>query len=141
VPTHRTRSLCSKDASSEVVLRYITYITEVSFKTIDGHFCSHDSNSGLGWDPCEYCKPKDITLIGHWDVDSTIQIARQSDLGMYQGVATKELLIQYSAIDQTGKRVPPKMLEHYSEGFEGPAEFVVTIDDKYQPLSEEIVNE
>ena len=24
---------------------------------------------------------------------------------------------------------------------EGPAEFVVTIDDKYQPLSEEIVNE
>ena len=33
------------------------------------------------------------------------------------------------------------MLELYSEGFEGPAEFIVNIDDNHQPLTDEIVNE
>jgi hypothetical protein len=117
-------------------LRHVTYITEVSFKTADGQFCPH-----VGFDFCEECKPKELTLIGHWDVDSTIQIARQSNLGMYRGIAVKELLIQYFAIDQKGQKVPPKMLEHYSEGFEGPAEFIVNIDDNHQPLTDEIVNE
>ena len=117
-------------------MRHVTYITEVSVKRSDGRFCPHVDS-----DFCEKCKPKELTLIGHWDVGSTIQSARQSNLGMAHGVAVKELLIQYFAIDQEGRKVPPKMLEQYSEGFEGPAEFIVDIDNNHPPLNDEIVNE
>ena len=117
-------------------MRYVTYITEVSFKTLEGDLCVHE-----GWKTCEDCKPKELTLIGHYDLDSTVAIARGAHLGMYRGVPTKELLIQYFAVDQQGKKVPPNMLEHYSEEFEGPSQYIIGIDNTSQPLMNEIVNE
>ena len=117
-------------------MRHVTQVTEVSFKAVDGSECFHE-----GWEPCSDCEPKDLTLLGHWDIESTIRIARESNLGMYRGIPTKELIIQYYMIDQNGRRVPPKLMQHYSEEFEGPFEYVVTIDDVYQPLVDEIVNE
>ena len=117
-------------------MRYVTYITEVSFKTLEGDLCVHE-----GWKTCEDCKPKELTLIGHYDLDSTVAIARGAHLGMYRGVPTKELLIQYFAVDHQGKMVPPKMMEHFSEEFVGPAEFIVSIENQHYPLSQEITNE
>tara|TARA_R110002020_G_scaffold265626_1_gene480392 strand:+ start:41 stop:394 length:354 start_codon:yes stop_codon:yes gene_type:complete len=117
-------------------LRYATYITEVSFKREDGQACVHE-----GWKTCELCTPKDLTLIGHYDLDSTVAIAREAHLGMYDGEATKELLIRYFAVDQEGKKVPPHMMEHYSEEFVGPAEYIVSVENKYFPLTQEILYE
>ena len=117
-------------------MRYVTYITEVSFKTETGQECIHE-----GWVSCEKCEPNDLTLIGHWDLKSTIHIARSSFLGMHEGVPTKELLVQYFAIDGDGKKVPPNMLEHYSAEYEGPSQYIIGIDNTSQPRMKELVNE
>ena len=121
-----------------LVLRYATYITEVSFKQDDGRVCTQEHD---GWKACEDCKPRDLTLLGHYDVESTVAIARKSHLGMYRGIPTKELLIRYFAVDQKGKKVPPQMMELYTDEFVGPAEYIVSVEGNHFPLSEEITHE
>ena len=118
------------------MVRYVTYITEVSFKKTDGQECLHKD-----WNACSECEPSDMTLIGHYDLNSTIALARQQGrLGLNdQGFPSKELLVQFYAIDK-GKKVPPHLLEHFTE-FEGPSQYIVDLADRPTPLNNEITND
>ena len=118
------------------MVRYVTYITEVSFKKADGQECLHKD-----WNACSECEPSDITLIGHYHLNSTIALARQQGrLGLNdQGFPSKELLVQFYAIDK-GKKVPPHLLEHFTE-FEGPSQYIVDLADRPTPLNNEITND
>jgi len=82
-----------------------------------------------------------MTLIGHYDLNATIALARQQGLlGLNErGFPAKELLIQYYAIDN-GKKVPPHLIEHFTE-FEGPSQYIVDLSDQPTPLTNEIAND
>tara|TARA_R110002110_G_scaffold2305_2_gene10540 strand:+ start:1990 stop:2349 length:360 start_codon:yes stop_codon:yes gene_type:complete len=119
-------------------MRHATYLTEVAFKKRDGGDCQGKHQNSF--EPCEECTPRDLNLIGHWDIQSTIHIARSSGLGVYGGKNTKEIVVQYYAFEN-GNKIRHEVMERLSENFEGPSQWLICTEDKAHPLTDGIEDE